>query len=276
MSSFNPTRAQAFEAFCATLSELRDKPHVTEVMFRDGWFNRLRKIDSLFASGWYEPPPYGMAVLFASGNNYARMNYQSLRPEASWPGTTEADWSDGFLFAYCSCVSRKTGMPGDFDLTLYFGNDPKLKEHYSHCFATTDKLLNSIGPEDTSRFIFVRSQKMFSDANLRDSVVSFTDTAPLTLGHTFPTLSRSVLASYPSELTIEHKNSIRTARKFLNDLDDWPIEEGMQLTIEPQLCSTLDSTMPKISFHYLLQKKDGKIHICREIDELIKPLLNQK
>src|SRR5580704_785107 len=131
---FNPCRTSAFNAFCATLAEMKGASHVTEIQFRDAWLAQLQKDKTLYASGWYAPPPYGMSVLFASDKNPERLSYESLRHEKSWPGKSEADWN-GFLFAYSSCVSRETGNVGDLDVTLYFGSDPKMKEHYRNCFS---------------------------------------------------------------------------------------------------------------------------------------------
>src|SRR6202000_2611999 len=98
--------------------------------------------------------------------------------EKNWPGEILADWS-GFLFAYCSCVDRATGLPGDFDLTLYFGNDPTLTAHYRNCFDATDKVLHGLSVRDTSRGIVRRAAEIFSRAGLQSSVVSVSDPQPL-------------------------------------------------------------------------------------------------
>jgi len=272
MPNINSCRASAFTAFRTTLAEFRGKP-VTEVQFRDAWLAKLQQDPSLFAAGWYDPPPHGMAVLFARGDDPSRMSYESLRQEAAWPDQTKADWR-GFLFAYCSCISRTTGKLGDFDLTLYFGDDPQLKTHYRNCFNATAQLLHSISPADTSHALFMRAEEIFAQANLRLSTTSITAVTPAVLGHTFPVLPQSILDTAPTVLAAEHKNLIRTARHFIDRVSDWSLADGLQFTVEPQLRSALDPALPKISFHYLAQVKDGQVQICRDIDELITPLLN--
>jgi hypothetical protein len=268
MQNFNLGRSTAFDAFCQTLDELRGRPNVTEVNFRDRWLNKLQMIPTLFASGWYEPPPFGMSVLFASTEKPERMSYESLRQEVNWPSQITADWK-GYLFAYCSCVSRETGLPCDFDFTLYFGDNKKHKEHYQNCFNATARLLRGIQPSDTSRSIVAKAEKIFAEENLKNCIVNSTHVTSSDIGMTFPVLPREVLALSPRELTQHHKNTIRLARKFINNVADWPLEDGMQFTIEPQLQSTVDPSLPQISFHYLLQKKNNQIQVCHDIDELI-------
>lgn len=266
------TRAENFQALRETLQEMRGRAGISEIAFRDAWLSKLRANPKLFADGWYAPPPHGMAVLFASSADPQRICYSSLRDKCSWAGTTEADWS-GFMFAYSSCVGRDTGKLGDMDVTLYFGDDTRLKSHYRNCFAATNHLLDTVQPDDTSQKIFQRSEEVFAKAGLKNCVVSFTDTSPLDIGHHFPVLPKGMLQQQPQQLTDEHRQYISKARKFINGTSDWTIDEGMQFTIEPQLRSVHDSELPQISFHYLLEKIDGRLVVCRDINELIEPLL---
>lgn len=268
-SAFNSARAKALEAFCVTLQKARAERGITEALFRDRWLERLRAQPDLIASGWYAPPPDGLSVLTASDEDPARLSFGSLRDPVSWPSEKKVDWN-GFLFAYSSCVDQKTGRIGDFDLTLYFGKSARLLAHYRACHQATARLLDSLTRRDTSRAIFERAEKFFSDAGLQNCVLSSTDITPLDLGHTFPSLPSGKCVS---ALSAEQISFLRAQRAFLNGVSDWPLTPGMQFSIEPQLRAPSDSSLPQISFHYLVQVCETDLVICRDIDRLIVPCL---
>ena len=71
---FNNCRQKAFLSFKKTLDSLYGKENITEKIFQKEWLENLEQEENVIADGWYNPPPYGMAVLFGD-----RVSFDSLR-----------------------------------------------------------------------------------------------------------------------------------------------------------------------------------------------------
>src|SRR4051794_17408071 len=100
----NRGRRLGYETFRATLNELLGRDGITELRFRDEWLTRLRDKPELTLSGWYDPPPYGIGILFGHDNAEVPFSFASLRPSALWPSDRVINWSHGLMYAYCSPI----------------------------------------------------------------------------------------------------------------------------------------------------------------------------
>ena len=92
---FNNCRQKAFLSFEKTLDSLYGKDNITEIEFQKEWFKNLEQEENVIADGWYNPPPYGMAVLFGD-----RVSFDSLRNEDNWPKDIIIDWKKDLMYAY--------------------------------------------------------------------------------------------------------------------------------------------------------------------------------
>ena len=97
-------------------------------------------------------------------------------------------------------------------------------------------------------------------------MISRTDSQPSNLGHTFPRLDPVPESGILSE---EDKRTISTARRFVNTAADWAFSDGLQFTVEPQLMSLDDESLPQITQHYLVQYQDGGFTVCNDIDIIL-------
>jgi hypothetical protein len=97
----NLGRRLAYDTFRLTLSDLLGREGITEVKFRNEWLVRLRDKQQLSTSGWYEPPPYGMGVLFGHDASTSPFSHASLRPPENWPSERVMKWGRGLMYAYC-------------------------------------------------------------------------------------------------------------------------------------------------------------------------------
>ncbi|MBZ5503863.1 MAG: hypothetical protein LAO78_00115 [Acidobacteriia bacterium] len=263
---FNKTRLKAIETFNATLKECFGNEFITEKMFCDLWMDRLTKDSYVIADGWYDPPPRGTAVLSATANDCSRISFSTLRTPEYWPSDRLIRWNDGLLYVYCSPVSKLDGVPGDFAVTLYFGRNLGIRQHFLTAHRAVRKLLESIEPEQTSITIFTNSQAIFEQYRLQNTVISISDTTPLDLGHTFPRVNPPKLSDH---LTEDQRNSIRRGRLFLNGNSEWHIAEDLQFTIEPQLRCVNHSELPQVTFHYLARKNNGSIELQDDVEKLL-------
>ncbi|MBQ8994843.1 MAG: hypothetical protein IJ091_03425 [Oscillospiraceae bacterium] len=258
---FNTARQKAFTSLDKTLSQLYGNTEITEMSFRDVWLSNMEKEGDIIPDGWYCPPPRGTAVL---GNE--RVKFDSLRNDYNWSGETRIDWK-GVLYAYASPVDLTDGRIGDISVTLYFGEDQKVVDHIRNCFEATVEVFERLGEASCAGDVFWISQEIFRNHQLKSLVISRTDDMPINLGHTFPALS--VL---PKEkvLSEQERMEISTSRKFLNGSADWNFEDGLQFTVEPQLVSMVDESLPKITQHYLVKAAENDFIVCNDIDSLLK------
>ena len=257
---FNSARQKAYSSLEKTLDSLYGVEEVTEIRFRDEWLRRMDEEGGIFSDGWYCPPPRGTAVL--TGN---RVMFDSLRNDYNWSGNGKIDWQ-GVLYAYASPVDRTGGQIGDISVTLYFGSDSRIRDHVRNCHKATMEVFERLEEADTADDVFRMSQEVFLDHGLKSLVISRTDDMPINLGHTFTKLGR---APEGEQLSGEERNELSSGRKFLNDAACWGFEEGLQFTVEPQLVSTDDESLPKITQHYVVKKdKDGFV-VCNDIDRLL-------
>ena len=258
---FNSARQKATSALQETLKEFYGKEEISERIFAQRWLERLSEKKDVYAKGWYSPPPYGTAVL--SGD---RLNFDSLRNEKFWPSERIIDWRDGFLYAYCSPVDKISGYMGDMSVTLYFGKDEKIKEHFRNCRVAAEDIFDHLEDSEGPGELFRYSQEIFRSRGLLSNVISRTDSLPSNLGHTFAHLEE---IADKAELTKEEIDHLSSSRHFLNQGADFVFEEGLQFTVEPQLLSLNDASFPKVTHHFVVKKREDGFIVCNDIDELL-------
>jgi len=265
-TALNKARSAAFLALVDVINVGKKKADFSELDFRDLWLKKIQEHDGVLSSGWYTPPPYGMAVLTGMPIYPARISFDSLRNKTNWPGNTHINWDENLLYCYCSPVNFEYGEPGDLAITLYFGQNEQIRNHFIKTYKATQEVINILPLVKDSNELFIASQKIFNSYRVRNCVVSKTDTLPLDLGHTYPKVLREL---FETPLTEENCLAISKARQFINPTSAWNFEENLQFTIEPQLVSLDDPTLPQISYHYLISKKQDDFFICNDVDTLL-------
>ena len=123
-----------------------------------------------------------------------------------------------------------------------------------------------LGETVTAGELFRISQSIFEQYHLKSTVISRTDYMPINLAHTFPFLTD---VQQKETLSEEDKLTVSRSRKFLNAGAQWGFEDGLQFTVEPQLVSVDDPSLPKITQHYVVQEKNGNFTVCNDIDRLL-------
>src|SRR6266702_1882195 len=120
-----------------------DKP-ISEVTLRNAWLAEMRKNQNIFPEGWYEPPPYGMIILYADDKDVERFNYTSARVKEMWPrDDIFLNKKTGIIYCYASPVDKRTGILGDFGVTLYFGNKSDIKKLLKMCLTLDQEIFQS-------------------------------------------------------------------------------------------------------------------------------------
>ena len=279
LTACQKARAIAAQAFYTSFTDLlKSESLISEVALRDKWLAEMRKNPDIFPDGWYLPPPHGIGVLFGTEENYQRMDYQSLRPKDLWPrGDISLDRDTGIIYVYASPVDRKTGMIGDFGMTIYFGQNLDIKDHLKRCLDLNWQVLDRSQVGMTFADLTTFANDLFIKFGLSNEVISITDksSSGVNIGHTIP-------ASYEDwmteELAVFQSNDwqqilkiISNKRKFLNTVEPLPIKNGMAFTIEQRLTKPNNPSIPMSSFHTIaLIHQDGKKELLTNFEQIFR------
>lgn len=253
------------------LSELLDsrKP-ISEVNLRDRWLKKMRNEGAIFPDGWYCPPPSGITVLFGTEKNH-RIDYNSLRSKSMWPRKDQyLNRKNGLIYAFASPVHKKTGIIGDFGVTLYFGKNQQVQKLLKTTLQINKRIQKGIKPGQAFSKIFTLAKKEIRKVGLENKITSTTDPASTNIGHTVP-------ASY-EKWTEEQTKSLRTkkmssiissSRRFINAIEVLQVKRGMAMTIEPRLKPLRHQNLPIVSLHTIgLIHPDGRVELLENFHEL--------
>lgn len=269
------TRQSVAHSLFVSLQQLfaLDDP-IFEVTLRDAWLEEIRKDPQIYPDGWYLPPPHGIGVLFGKEADYSRMNYKSLRPEEMWPSNeTALDRQTGIIYVYASPVDRKTGMIGDFGITLYFGKNSEIQTHLRNCLMLNKAIVDHARVGMSFGEITQAAVQMFFAQGLTNEVRSVTDPMGVNIGHTVPASYEDwtieELAVLRSEDWLSALKLISSKRRFLSTQEALIVKDGMAFTLEPRLTVYGNSAIPMSSFHTIvLFKPDGGKELLTNFDEL--------
>lgn len=238
---------------------------ISEVQFRDWWLDELNKSKEIvLGGGWYDPPPYGIGVLFGDEKHFERVSYSTLRPEYYWPKENIFLQKNGLGYIFASPYSLVDGTPiiGDFGFTFYLGKNPKIIDYFKKCSEVLRQLTDLIVLDMSYRELYEKSLAFIKKNNLLNDISSTTDRAGTNIGHCIPFIDRD-----PTEIEWEilkendrfkiHK-VLSKARRFINKDEDFQIVGNSAFTFEPRFTSAIDNALPMCSFHTIIQFVGGK------------------
>jgi hypothetical protein len=237
-----------------TIRELSLQTDIDERRVVAEWMRHVSHGGDFSRGGWYYPPPFGAAVLAGSYPGFERLGFSSLRDPSYFSDGARIDWRRGAMFAYCSNVHLPSGFPSDFSLTLYFGDEQRIVDHFVNCRAATKCIVELAMKERSSRNLFLAATRVLSEFGLKNVIQSNTDAATVDIGHSLEP-AKDIQVQPNGTLSQGTCNSISQSRQFINAFVDWDLSEVATFTIEPQLVSVRDRQLPKVTFHYTMSKR---------------------
>lgn len=248
---------------------------VSEEYFANFWNKELeRSFLKGYVDSWYDPPPGGMAVLFAQEDDFTRYNYESLRPNLFWPKMKSYFQKDGLGYLFSSPYTMVDGIPiiGDFGMTYYLGKSGIIRNHFRKSYNILRKLLEKIRVGMTFSEINRISEDIIKKNGLINNIFAVTDQAGTDLGHTIPFVTenplKAQLANIQSADPKKINSTISHARRFINSREDFRITDNCAFTFEPRFTNP-DKTLPMFSFHQIVRFVDGKKIISDDFRGLI-------
>jgi len=273
------TREIAADALYKTLQKvLKSKKPISEISFRDLWLSEMRKSASIFTDGWYMPPPHGIGVLFATDSNVERLNFKSIRPEEFWPrDDIFLDLKKGMVLLYAGLVNKKSGIIGDFEITLYFGKNKNIHKQLKVNLDIIHKIFENAKIGMKLSDVYMYGSKLLKENKLVNIIYSVSDSTSTNIGHTVPFSYEDMTSEEIKILTSGKKNwnkvctMISKKRKFVNTVEPLILKPSMAITIEPRSKVKGKKDSPLISFHAIMViDKNGGKELLTDFDKIFK------
>lgn len=271
------TRKIAARSLVKVLKDLLPKNQpISEVNLRDKLLEELREHKTIFPDGWYIPPPHGVTVLFGTDKNIERVNPKSLRLEEFWPRQDIClNKKEGIAFLYASPVDKKTGIIGDFGLTLYFGKNKKIQNHLKNCLKINQEIFNfaTIGIRFSKLYAFTKN--LLKSKGFVSDLLSVSDPTKTNIGHTIPAVledwSGNELKIFKQKKWNKILNVISKKRVFINSAENLGIKNGMAFTIEPRPQIVGNYQIPAVYFHTIaIFRENGEKELLTDFDEIFR------
>lgn len=237
---------------------------VSEVQFRNRWYKDLARVKNINASGWYDPPEYGMGVLFGTEEDFDRVNYSNLRQKEYWPRTNSflVKNGTGYVFASPFALIEDVPIIGDFGITFYLGKNDVIRNHFRKCYRIISQLVGDITVGVAFQEFYTHVLTTLQNNGLKNNIISTTDSAGTNVGHTIPFTSDNPPTDMGNALLNVHEDKIHLlinkARHFINADEYYMINRNCAFTFEPRLVPMDGSKVPMVSFHTIIQIIEGK------------------
>ena len=159
------------------------------------------------------------------------------------------------MFLYFSPVDKKSGIIGDFGMSIYVGNNQKIKNHLKLCWELDKQIFHFAEVGMTLSEITHFTNKLYLKYGLTNTIVSASDPTGTNVGHTIPVSyedwNKEELQILKNSTTNWQAVSdmISKKRKFENTQETFKIKQGMAITIEPRPSVLNDPTIPIVFFY---------------------------
>ena len=274
------TRQIAIDTLEKTLNDvLKKEGKVSEVMFRDMWLDELRKHKTIFPDGWYMPPPHGIIILFANDNNVKRLNFKSARGDEYWPKEdVYLNLTNGLMYCYASSVDKKTGIIGDFGMSLYFGSDSEMKTLLKTCLKIDSDIFNYLQIGQTFSQVSLFTERLLNQQGMINEAVGLTDKGDMIVGHTIPdafkdwSKKEKIISQNDRKDWGSIKDIISKKRVNIKKGESLMIKPGSAFTVEVRPTIVANPYLPEsLSYHTIaLFDQDGNKELLTGFDKIFK------
>ncbi len=265
-------RAHAARTLIETLNSIAEESH-SEYALTETWARYLYEDASILPSGWYDPPPNGLAILAGAPPRYERSKFKTLRSEEFWPSRSVIAMPDSLFYCYCSPIHRRTGLIGDLGITLCQRPSPTVAKHIRNCYRITMEICEQARPGMKFSELYEWSSQRIRAYGLENDTLSVTNPVVLDIGHTVPWSyedmsegERSVMNSGTHDGVCK---LVSRKRVFVSPTENYVIPDTCAFTVEPRLTN---DDLPLASVHAIVCFERGEKHVIREFDPVLSAL----
>ncbi len=271
LNTLKTTRKIASETLFLALRDLlsKDKP-ISEIDLRDRWLEELRKHKAIYPDGWYITPAFGTVVIFATDKdgNKSRLNYESFR-KVCLRNDIFLDRKRGLVYVYASPVDRKTGIIGDFGITIYFGSNKAIIKNLKRTLKLNQSIFSSVKVRSSFSNIFSNATVLMKNMGFVNKATSVTNAGKANIGHSVPFLNNKEWKNIKSKSWEEIKDFLSLKRVFVNSQEQTLLMPGMVITIEPEVRVKKHPQIPILSYHTIgLFGEDGNKKLLTNFEEI--------
>ncbi len=176
-----------------------------------------------------------------------------MRKEIFWPQneSTLLD-KEAVGIIYASPIDLKSGIIGDFGITIYRGKEKRILDHLSTCLKVLETAIDQIEVGMEFRYVHELTQKLISEHNLTNSrTITWTDKVGTNLGHTIPWSYEEANASEKKLITSKNLHGLRELishkRININKVEQFKIPNSIAFTLEARL-ESLEILLYQIHF----------------------------
>lgn len=241
----------------------------SEAEVRDRILANLAAHKEFYPKGWYDPPPGGVAVLFAE-KPYERLNFASLRHPDFFPrADVRFNHKKTVGIVYASPVDRATGMIGDFSCTVYGGSNRRLQEHIRSTYEVVHTVAERAEVGMSLSALYSAAMRIFENQSRAVRWMTTThDPLKINLGHTIP---GSFEKNSPHGDSFETaKAAIHSRRIYVNAVEEFQIPETCALSVEARLVDVSEPGLPNVCVHYIVTFLNGAKRILANFDPVFK------
>lgn len=260
------TRETASEIAIKSLENIEN---ISEVELRDKIIIETAKHSELFPKGWYDPPFSGVEALFGQ-KPFERLKFDTLRRPINWPNENYKFKEETVAIIYLSPVDIKTKMIGDFGFTIYNGENEEIKKHIKKSYQAILKMAQhaEVGMKFCDLYKFAESSFEHDYKIVGEMVTSSDPNLGINLGHTIPgSLEENFIFGETFE---EVRDTIRTKRIYINEVENFIIPETCAFTVEARLEDVRKPELPKIYFHFIVCFNKSKKTILENFENVFK------
>lgn len=243
--------------------------HLSEVELREKILSEVLLHNNLFPKGWYDPPPSGVGILF-DATPFKRLQFSSLRDEKCFPNKNCTFENESVGMVYFSPIDKVTNMIGDIGLTVYNGNNEKIKQHIKKCYDTTYAIADYAKVGMTFSELFSFAMDLFkNEFKLVEWMTTTSDpNKGINLGHTIPGSFGEGLEFGNSFEQV--RETITKNRIYINQVENFQIPQNCAFTVEARLADVNDPELPNTFFHFIVTFDNGQKEILENFENIFK------
>lgn len=261
IATIQATRKTTAKILADSLVDLNGR---SEVDVRDAALRGLSAHAELYPTGWYDPPPGGVSMLWGT-KPFIRLQYESLRDQKYWPNSEFHFDAEAVGSVYVSSVERRTNMIGDVGLTIYAGANESIKRHIRACHDAILAVAENTAVGQSFSDLYAHAMEYFRKKSLKISwMTTVHDPLQINLGHTVPGSYEDVNFGNTFE---EIRETIGTKRVYINQAEPFKIPETCALTVEARLVD-LEERLPNTLFHFIVTFSGGEKRILSNFDAI--------
>jgi hypothetical protein len=251
----------------------------SEEQCRDALLRGLEQLPEFHSTGWYDPPPAGIGVIFSNDSDgYKRSQFPTLRDKKYWPSAKSYWTKETVGMIYLSPVHKASGIISDFGVAFYLGKSKYVQDHLRNSLEATEDIAQRAEIGMTFKQLYAIAADILEERGLHnDWMITFNDpTHGSDYGHTIPWTYKLPTEAEQKIIKGEDFDGLRrlisTNRIYINPIEEFSIPENIAFSIEPRIGSKKDPNLPCGYYYCLVIFQNGQKKVVSNFNPIFDTL----